>query len=292
MADLRQSPQWAKYMKGLGWRVERVNDCQIFIKQFPFGFGSIIKILRPSLPIPFEQIDKVAKKHKAWFVKLEPDIKNQELRTKNQELKKRGFRPSFWPLSPSKTIHLDLKKSEKNLWVDLKKETRNIIRRAIRNDVVVSQFKEIEYFCDLWIKSMCRKGNLLATDREIKKIWRAFGKNSHLLLAHKSADRNQPLAGALIITYGKAAGYIFAASTEQGNKLGAPSLVVWEAIRLAKKLGGEIFDLEGIYDSRYHRATKSWKGFTMFKKGFGGEETTYIGSFTKYYNPFLKAFPF
>lgn len=277
-------------MKGLGWRVEKVDGCQIFIKQFPFGLGSVIKVLRPSLPIPFEKIDKIAKKHRAWFVKLEPGQPFNHLAMK--QLNHHGFYPSSWPLSPSKTIRIDLKKSEKKLWADLKKETRNIIRRAIKKGVAVNQSKEVEYFCDLWVKSMRRRGNLLAASKEIKKIWRAFGKNSHLLLAHKSADRDQPLAGALIITYGKAASYIFAASTGQGNKFGAPSLIVWEAIRMAKKLGCEIFDLEGIYDSRYQRATKSWKGFTMFKKGFGGEEIAYIGSFVKCYNPFLKAFPF
>lgn len=292
MIDLRQSPQWAEYMKGLGWRVEKVGGCQIFIKQFPFGLGSIIKILRPSLPIPFEQTDKIAKKYNAWFVKLEPNVPISHFLFPISHFQKYGFLPSSWPLSPSKTIRIDLKKSEKKLWTDLKKETRNIIRRAIKNGVAVNQSKEVEYFCELWVKSMRRKGSLLATGGEVRKMWKAFHENAHFLLAHQLTNKTQPLAGALIITYGKAASYIFAASTGQGNKFGAPSLIVWEAMLLAKNLGCEIFDLEGIYDSRYQRATKSWKGFSMFKKGFGRKEISYIGSFIKYYNSFLKAFPF
>lgn len=282
MADLRQSSRWAKYMEALGWKVERINNCQIYIKKFPLGFGSLIKILRPNPPIPFEKIDQVAKKHKAWFVKLEPNQPFNHLTMK--QLNNRGFFPTSWPLSPSKTIQINLKKSVKSLWADLKKETRNIIRKSIKNGVVVNQSLEIEQFRDLWVKSMRKKGNIFASGAEIKKTWTAFEENSHLLVAHRSTNKDQLLTGALIITFNQAAHYIFATSTGQGNKLGAPSLIVWEAILLAKKIGCRIFDFEGIYDPRFHQATKSWQGFTKFKKGFGGEEVIYVGTFIKPYN--------
>ena len=288
MTDLRQSPQWAKYMEALGWKVETTDNCQVYIKKLPLGLGSIIKILRSNPPIPFEEIDKIAKKHRAWFVKLEPGIRGHRSEIIGQRSPEHGFHASQWPLTPTKTIQVDLRKSVKRLWADLKKETRNVIRKASQNHVVITQSESIEQFCYLWVKSMRRKGNLFATGEQIKNMWQAFDENAHLLLAPQLTNTTQPVAGALIITYDQVASYIFAASAEQGNKIGAPSLIVWEAILLAKKLGCKIFDFEGIYDPRCHKATKSWQGFTRFKKGFGGKEVEYVGSFIKCYNRLLQ----
>jgi lipid II:glycine glycyltransferase (peptidoglycan interpeptide bridge formation enzyme) len=80
---------------------------------------------------------------------------------------------------------------------------------------------------------------------------------------------------------------MYACSTKQANKLSAPSLLVWEGVKLAKKKGCKVFDFEGIYDERY-KATKSWKGFTRFKMGFGGKVITYPPTLVKYYNPIAK----
>ena len=60
-----------------------------------------------------------------------------------------------------------------------------------------------------------------------------------------------------------------------------------EVKAIAKKRGIKIFDFEGIIDPRI-KATRRWHGFTHFKRGFGGEEVTYLGSFIKFYNPVIK----
>jgi lipid II:glycine glycyltransferase (peptidoglycan interpeptide bridge formation enzyme) len=52
-------------------------------------------------------------------------------------------------------------------------------------------------------------------------------------------------------------------------------------MRFLKKKGCKLLDLEGIYDPR-NPVTKRWRGFTLFKRGFGGREVEYIGSFVKY----------
>lgn len=288
ISDLRQSPAWARYMESLGWRVEKVEGCRLYIKKLPFGLGSIIKVLRPSLPIPFEKIGQLAKKHSAWFVKLEPRTIADGSQTDFQE---HGFYPSSWPLSPSKTTQIDLRKSKKELWSGFKKKTRNIIRRGEKCKVLIRQPKGIEQFYELWVKSMRRRGDLLTSGEEVKKIWEAFGENIYLLLAYQPSTKTQPLAGILMPVYGQIGYYFAAVSTKDGKKLGAPSLLVWQAILLAKKLGCRVFDFDGIYDPRYHRATKSWQGFTHFKKGFGGEEVDFVGSVVKGYG-FLKRFQF
>jgi lipid II:glycine glycyltransferase (peptidoglycan interpeptide bridge formation enzyme) len=65
----------------------------------------------------------------------------------------------------------------------------------------------------------------------------------------------------------------------------APTLLTWEAIKLAKKLNCARFDFEGITDERWP-LTRKWAGFTRFKKSFGGQAVTYPGNFIRWQLPF------
>ena len=46
MNDIRQTAKYAKYLKKIGWQVERINEINYFIKKFPL-IGSVIKVQRP-----------------------------------------------------------------------------------------------------------------------------------------------------------------------------------------------------------------------------------------------------
>jgi len=88
-----------------------------------------------------------------------------------------------------------------------------------------------------------------------------------------SSCPSKPLAGALFLFNKDKSHYWEAASTRKGNRLSAPSLLVWEGIKIARQKGCKIFDLEGIYDERF--PNKSWLGFTHFKKEFGGKQVEF-----------------
>jgi lipid II:glycine glycyltransferase (peptidoglycan interpeptide bridge formation enzyme) len=51
-----------------------------------------------------------------------------------------------------------------------------------------------------------------------------------------------------------------------------------------KKRGLAEFDFEGIFDAR--SKVIAWKGFTRFKKGFGGREVLTPGLYSKWTWPF------
>lgn len=260
-------------MEKIGWIVERVNNCQVFIRQFPI-FGSLIKIQRPALPIPFKKIEKIAKKYRAFRIVIEPGLK---LKRKFREF---GYKKSNSPYLPPKTIHIDLTFSEKKIFKNFKESKRRGIKKAVKNGVLVKQSRDIESFIKLKSRQFFPLGFLIK--KEIKALWQTFyPKNVCLLLAYKN-KKISPLAGILLLFHQKTSYYWLAVSTKIGKKLFAPSLLVWEAIKLSKKRGCRIFDFEGIYDPRFPQATKSWRGFTRFKKGFGGKEVEYPGCFVKY----------
>ncbi len=344
--DIRQSEGWGKYLEAIGWQTEVITHqkrtTRIYIRHLPV-FGSLIKIPRTILPLPWAEIDKIAKKHRAILVKLEPV--NSPLSIIHYP-----FTPDSWPLSPTKTIQIDLLKSEEELLANLSKDARYCLRKAKENGLSVQiadcrgqsivipdligdpeycidsrlrgndkKTDPIEIFYNLWAKNAQDKGFWVPFKKEMMALWDAFKEDAHLIfITHdrsvKTVIPNQigdpeycldslfqgndkeicktcaVVAGALVLTHGKIAYYMHAFSTPEGRSLNAPYLLVWEAMLLAKKLKCQILDLEGIWDERFPKRNKKWQGFTHFKKGFGGREVEYPGSFTKYYSPFWKLF--
>ena len=273
MTDLRQTKEYAKYMKSIGWIVERVGGVNYFIKRLPV-IGSFVKIQRPKIT-DFNQINRVVKKYRAFQIVIEPfDL------AQGKPLIKHGFKLTKSPYLPSKTVHIDLTKSEKEVLKEMHYKTRYNIKVALKRDVVVKKSKDIERFVDLWLNAQPSR-KFLKLGKSIHAIHNAFGKNSHLLLAYKD---NKLLAGILMPETGYVAYYMYAAATPEGKKLFAPTLVTWEVIRLAKKLKCKVFDFEGVYDDRF--PLKSWLGFSRFKKSFGGLEVEYPGAYSKFLLPF------
>lgn len=256
--DIRQSENFASYMEKIGWQVEKFDGGQIFIKKIP-PLGNFIKILRPEKQIPKEILDQIARRHNAFTLQVN--------------------------YSPTKTLEIDLTPPLEQIITQMTKEARYEIRKAQANNVLVRSSSDIELFANMWEKNAFRRGFWLPFKKEIKSVYQAFGENAYLLLGYLSnpGHLKKPLAGALILVSGKTASYFHAASSQQGRQLSAPSVIVWEAIKLAKEKGCRVFDFEGIYDERF--PIKSWKGFTHFKKSFGGKEVEYSKTYTYPYRP-------
>lgn len=263
--DLRQSPNYGHFMEKIGWLVGRKDGFQFYIRHFPI-LGNFIKIPRPQNQISPKTLDNLAKKYRAFAVRVD------------------------W--SPTKTITLDLTKSLEQIQNQMKKDARYELRKAEKNKILIKDSRDIETFIKMWHKNAWHRGFWIPIKREIQAIWEAFGKDAFIIEAVRGGTKFcqerkgvffVPLAGALILIHDRTAHYFHAASTPEGRKLSAPYLVVWEAIKETKKRGCQIFDFEGIYDERFPQ--KSWLGFTHFKKSFGGKEIEFPGPFIRFYNP-------
>jgi lipid II:glycine glycyltransferase (peptidoglycan interpeptide bridge formation enzyme) len=303
MQDLRQSPNHAKFLKSMGWIVETKNGVNYFIKKFPI-VGSFIKIQRPK-EIDFEYIQRLKKEHRAFQIIIEPSLSSSDsprfrpfgqysARTgptedhtaisvpkNNHDLfYTHGFKECKSPFLPSKTIFIDLTKSEKTLLKEMHQKTRYNIKIAKRNKVEILKSKDIEMFINFW--HICHQKRLLFLNqkKQMREIYKAFVNNADILFAFKD---DFPVAALLILHHDKVGYYMYAASDDEGRSLFAPTLLTWEGIRLSKKRESNYFDFEGIYDNRF--PIESWKGFTKFKKGFGGEEIEFPVCYMKYYLP-------
>ena len=91
---------------------------------------------------------------------------------------------------------------------------------------------------------------------------------------------NDGSAGAVFLTTDKITYYYQAFTNDAGRKAHNQYRIVFDGIFWAKRMGAKVFDFEGIYDERFPNS--SWKGFTHFKKSFGGYEISYSGCYTRY----------
>jgi lipid II:glycine glycyltransferase (peptidoglycan interpeptide bridge formation enzyme) len=281
--DIRQSPLWAKYLEKLGWLVEKIDGNFVYIKKIPF-LGSFIKIQRVK-NFDLKKIDIIRKKYRAFSIKIEPDISAP----KNfiNSLQKLNFKKDNFPLSLPKTIWIDLEKNEEGLWKNLKKDCRYCIKKAQGEKIKIKKSEDIDTFSKLWSKE--RERGLGPSQKEdLKKIFKVFGKNARIFFAEKGGEI---LGGALTLNWEKTHYYTHAFSTKKGRRSFVQYLVVWEIIKKARKSGCKIFDFEGIYDPRFHSTTKSWQGFSHFKKSFGGKEIEYPGTFSKTFFLLTNYFP-
>ena len=285
--DLRQSDEWSRYISQLGWRVEKLGKAKVFVRKLPL-IGAVVKIQRPREVPPIEEIDKVARKYRALFVKLEPACRPRQHKMLRLQGIGKQFEPDTWTLLPTRTIYLDLTTGEEEIFASFSKDARYSVRRAQKLGVVVVckawPFGDLHIFHQFLRETGKRKKFYVAPFKHLKAKVGAFKNNSALILAY---HKEQVVAGALILFHDRVAYYHHAAASPKGRELLAGYPIVWEAIKLAKKRGCHTFDLEGIYDSRY-KVCRRLKTLSVFKRKFGGEEITFPGSFVKYYNPIVR----
>lgn len=288
MTDIRQSPYWASFMEELGWDVEKIGpkgkEQLVYLRKVPL-LGSLLKSPRLISPIPYSDLDDLAREQKLAFAKIEPFHRSSEKDVLSQ-LKSNNFIFDRWALHPTKTIVLDLRQDESRLLTNMEKDTRYSVRAAQRRGVRVVRSNDLNRFLKLY-KQTAKRHKFMIAEKELRVLWDIFsneGKAFILVAEWNKAD----IAACLILHYGKTAYYYHAASQEGYKEFYAPYLLIWEAMQTSKALGLKELDLEGVYDHRVP-STKTWVGFSHFKRGFRGEEIELIGSFVKAYNPLIKA---
>lgn len=263
MIDIRQTQKYANYLKRIGWKVERAAEINYFIKKIPL-LGSVIKLQRPE-EIKVNKIMELAKKHGAFQLIVEPKT---ELDMKY--LQSLGYKLTKSPYLPTKTLLLDLTKSEKVIFSNLKKDARYLIRKTEK--IETEEIANIEEFRNAWKKTVGLRRYVPPLEQLIA-LNKTFGDSSLFLLSKDGS------AGAIFLIGDKISYYWQAFTNKEGRKSSIQYQIVWRGILWAKKMGARVFDFEGIFDERF--PNKSWLGFSHFKKSFGGSVVEYPGTFTK-----------
>lgn len=291
--DLRQTNSWAQYLSSINWTIEKLPDCQIFIRKIPLLPFSIIKIQRPKNPPPFYQINSIAKKYHALFILLEPD----HLNFNEKAFKTAGYQRSKMIQAHTATIQINVPKTEKMLLKSLSENARRNIKKALKNNLII---RKIDLKNTTSTHGFERFYQLLQNITKIKKFYipgyeefykkmLAFKNNSYLFNAFEK-DSEDPIASLWLATSNNTAHYMHVGTSQKGYNLLANYLLVWETLKFAQKNGLKIYDFEGTFDPRFPKERRSWIGFTEFKKRFHGQFLEYPYPQIKFYNLFFQLF--
>jgi lipid II:glycine glycyltransferase (peptidoglycan interpeptide bridge formation enzyme) len=265
-----QSWEWGEFRKAWGNKVVRLHDFQIIFSKVPFTpfkIGTVIrgpKITKKDI----EEVKEIAKIENAIFVKFEPNILYNEKLEK--EIKNFGLRKGRRLFTPT-SFWIDSTKSEEDLLKSFHPKTRYNIRLAERQGVEVSEDNSdgaFENYLKLTKETSKRQGFYAHTEKYHRLMWKFLRLSgiAHLLTAKY---KGEIITTWILFAFKDFLYYPYGASTDKYKNVMANNLMMWEAIKLGKKLNLKTFDLWG---------REEGKGFTKFKEGYNPKVVTFIGT--------------
>jgi lipid II:glycine glycyltransferase (peptidoglycan interpeptide bridge formation enzyme) len=278
-----QSYDWAEFQEKSGNQVlplavfddsGKITASALLIKRkVPFSNknywycprGPIIKNNTPYgeyYSLLLQYINRIAGKEKIIFTRWEPAV----------SLPDKGYKTiKTIDIQPSRTIMLDLSFSKEDLLRNMHQKTRYNTRLAFKKGVEVREAEEREFdeFWDLMEATAERDDFRLHSRQHYKKMLQAA---PHIFRLFLAKYKDKTIAGNIVSFFGDTVTYVHGASDHEYRKFMAPYALQWEVISLAKEQGFQYYDLYGIDDNK-------WPGVTRFKRGFGGEEIQYPGTY-------------
>lgn len=271
--EIQQSEIYASYIRKLGWIVVCVDHQYVYIKPFPI-IGGLAKIQRvTALPNP-ALLAPLLKKYKVKTLAIEPDSTiSQSALIKWSTTMKHVVKLNTDYFLPTKTIRIPLDNPIEDIFNRFSEAKRRAVRRAEKNSIRVTVSYDIDSLIRLKNASAGFLGSI--TTSGVRKLWDTLPEKNKTVLLAFCPDQKTPIACILLLFWDTLAYYWIAGATKQGKKLFAPTLLVWEAIREAKKQKCRYLDFIGVWDERIPTKNHAWKGFTKFKEGFGGDSLYY-----------------
>jgi lipid II:glycine glycyltransferase (peptidoglycan interpeptide bridge formation enzyme) len=222
-----------------------------------------------------EDSKQLAKKDKALFIRVRPQCLDTP---ENQKLfSSLGFSEAPMHLTADLTLQLDLTKTSEQILSEMRKNTRYEIRKAEKLNLRVTQSSNPEEIHEFYKHqlSLAKKHDFVPFSLDfLKTQFEVFAGDNQVLLFH-SYNNAQLLASAFVILYGDEAVYHYGISTSENAKLPGSYACQWAAIKEAQNRGMKRYNFWGISPkevSAHHR----FGGVSLFKRGFGGDEVSYI----------------
>jgi lipid II:glycine glycyltransferase (peptidoglycan interpeptide bridge formation enzyme) len=231
------------------------------------------------------ELQVLAKKHNAIFLKLEPEVRMEnDLARIYKDI---DFIKSSKTIQPVNTLILNITDDEDEILKQMHHKTRYNIRLASRRGVVVRTGdveKDLASYYDLMLMTARRDNFKPHSKKYYYNQLVTLGKDNLIKLMVAEHD-GKVIAGLIVAFYGKRATYLHGAMDGKYRKLMGPHLLQWEAIKLAKQNNCTQYDFWGIAPAE-HDEEHAWAGITRFKEGFGGEKYYLAGSLDYIYQPF------
>lgn len=300
-AHLLQMGEWGELKKDFGWNPVRfILDgevgAQILFRRLPLG------LTLGYMPKPVDggqwtvdsdkfwhEVDLICKKNRAVFLKVEPDIWDDE----SPDTWHVTLRTSPHNIQPPRTVIVSIKEDEEQILARMKPKCRYNIRLAEKKGVTVRTWDDIVSFHEMMTVTGGRDKFGVHSKEYYQRAYDLFHPKGmcELLLAEYEG---KPLASLMVFVNGKRAWYVYGASNNEERNRMPTYLIQWEAIRWAKARGCEEYDLWGVPDeneetleAQFEKRSDGLWGVYRFKRGFGGEVKRAAQALDRVYNPLL-----
>lgn len=219
-------------------------------------------------------IQELAKKEKVWFVRIRPELLDND---ENQKLlSDLGFISAPMHLHAENTWVLNITPDKEELLAGMRKNTRYSIRKSLKIDLTFEETtdsKASRILKKLQDETIARHKFVGFPEKLFRAQLESFGKDNQAKLYVCSLGK-VPLVASIIIFYGDYAYYHHSGSSKKAREIPASYFMQWKIIQESKKRGCKYYNLWGIApnDNPNHR----FAGVTLFKKGFGGERVDWL----------------
>jgi lipid II:glycine glycyltransferase (peptidoglycan interpeptide bridge formation enzyme) len=291
-----QATPWARVKRPNGWRAARLVvdapsgpiGAQLLVRHprpLPKGFGyaargpvSAGSLDAAALGAFSEAVRAAAAGLGIAHLRIDPELEDPD-GSIAAALREAGWRRAP-DIQPPSTRVIDLTRPEEAIWADVRKKTRQLVRRAERDGVVVVSggLDRIPDLHRVLATTMERVGLPYRTEAFYRDLWSAYAPTDRamLLLAEAAGD---VVSASLLIGWGPRIVALYGGTTSAGRRLEAKYALNWEILRRARAAGYQTYDAWGLPN----------EGVAFFKAGWGGREVRYVGAWDLVVDPVAAA---
>ncbi len=317
-----QTTQWAEVKSEVGWRSHALSwkneqgeiaaAANILVRTVkPLGFGPKMAIgYIPRGPMldwhdaslrqkVLTDIEQFTRDQGLIFMKIDPELEmgrgipgderaEEDVlgSTVTAEWTQHKWRYSVEQIQFKNTAVLDLTGTEEDWLKRMKQKARYNLRLAQRSGVVIrlAEDKELPALYHLYAQTAARDHFIIREEAYYLGVWRRFI-SAGMADALIAEVEGQLVAGVMLFHYGKRAWYLYGMSSPLHREKMPNNLLQWEAMRLARSKGCEVYDLWGAPD--IFDESDSMFGVFRFKDGLGATVIRTAGAWDYPVKPFL-----
>lgn len=287
-----QATPWAAVKRPNGWRAARLAvdtpagpvGAQVLVRHprpLPKGFGYAARG-----PLAAGEIDQAAigaftAAARAAapglgiaHLRIDPELEDPDGSIASA-LRDAGWTPAP-DIQPRSTRLIELDRPEEELWADVRKKARQLVRRAERDGVTVTSggAERVPDLHHVLATTMERVGLPFRTVGFYRDLWSAFAARDRAMLVLAEAE-GEVVSASLLVGWGPRIVALYGGTTMKGRDLEAKYALNWEILRRARAAGYRAYDAWGLPNP----------GIAYFKAGWGGREVQYVGAWDLVVDP-------
>ncbi len=296
-----QSYGWGEFRQKTGLKVERIGffdagklkrGIQVSFHPIPLFGRNVGYVPKGFMPDgdQLAALKQLGQQHNALFIKLEPDIaKPVGSPSAHEDIIKFLLSHDCQPGRPQFTkysFHIDLTKSETEIFAGLESKTRYNVRLAIKKGVYIRENTTsagLKTHLQILAETTKRQGFYAHSPDYFEKMWEVLSPTG-MIKIFEAVYQDQVLVSWIMFVFHDTLYYPYGASRSANREVMPSNLMMWEMIKYGQKLKLKNFDLWGCLGPNAN-PKDPWYGFHKFKQGYGGQMMEYLGTFDLVLDP-------